>query len=148
MDQSNRNIDTALEGIDMNRRENLRRMVLKGAFVTPIVASFAMAGLTIDAAAQCAINSSCTVSGRPLTPSDRRLKTDVVRIGAHALGFGIYRFKYLWSEEEYIGVLAQEVAEVLPSAVVHQPDGFFAVDYAAIGMPMRSAGQESAVLSA
>jgi Chaperone of endosialidase len=144
MDESNRNIDSALDGIDADRRANLRRMVLKGAFVTPIVASFAMAGLTIDAAAQCAPNTTCTASGRPVTPSDRRLKTDVVRIGAHALGFGIYRFKYLWSEEEYIGVLAQEVAEVLPSAVVRQPNSFFAVDYAAIGMAMRSAGQDSA----
>jgi hypothetical protein len=144
MDESNRNVDAALEGIDENRRANLRRMILKSAFVTPIVASFAMAGLTIDAAAQVRSNTSGVIT----TPSDRRLKTGVVRIGAHALGFGIYRFRYLWSEEEYIGVLAQEVAEVLPSAVVCQPDGFFAVDYAAIGMAMQSARQASAAPSA
>src|SRR6266446_4413196 len=137
MDEINRNVDAALDGIDENRRDNLRRMILKSAFVTPIVASFAMAGLTIEAAAQSPVNT--TASGGVVTISDRRLKTGVVRIGAHDLGFGIYRFKYLWSEEEYIGVLAQEVAEVLPSAVVRQPDGFFAVDYAAIGMTMRSA---------
>jgi Chaperone of endosialidase len=142
MDESNRNIDAALDGVDANRRANLRRMILKSAFVTPIVASFAMAGLSIKDAAQAQLNT--TASGaRPVTTSDRRLKTDVVRIGAHALGFGIYRFKYLWSEDEHIGVLAQEVAEVLPGAVVRQPDGFFAVDYTAIGMAMRSARQES-----
>jgi hypothetical protein len=145
MDEINHRVDAALDGIDEKKREYLRRMILKSAFVTPVVASFAMAGLTIDAAAQCAINTTCTTSGPP-TPSDRRLKRDMVRIGSHDLGFGIYRFKYLWSEQDHIGVLAQEVAEVRPDAVVRGPDGFLRVDYAAIGMtPPLLPAQKSAV---
>jgi hypothetical protein len=137
MDERDKGIDAALHGIDEDKRATLRRLMLKGAFVAPVVASFAMAGLTVDAVAQCAPNTTCTVtvSGRPvMLPSDRRLKTGVVRIGSHELGFGIYRFHYLWSEQEHIGVLAQEVAEVRPDAVVRGPDGFLRVDYAAIGM--------------
>jgi Chaperone of endosialidase len=146
MDEINHRVDAALDGIDEKKREYLRRMILKSAFVTPVVASFAMAGLTIDAAAQCAVNTSCTTSGRPLTTSDRSLKKDMVRIGSHDLGFGIYRFKYLWSEQDHIGVLAQEVAEVRPDAVVRGPDGFLRVDYAAIGMtPPLLPAQKSAV---
>jgi endosialidase-like protein len=136
MDRRDEDVDAALQGIDEARRATLRRMIMKGAFVAPIVASFAMAGLTVDAVAQCGPNTTCTASGIA-TPSDRRLKTDMVRIATHDLGFGIYRFRYLWSADEYVGVLAQEVDAVLPSAVVHHPDGFLAVDYAALGMAMR-----------
>jgi Chaperone of endosialidase len=143
MDERDQGLDAALQGIDEARRATLRRMILKGAFVAPVVASFAMAGLTVDAAA--VVQTNTTHSGHGVT-SDRRLKTDLVRIGTHDLGFGIYRFRYVWGEAEHVGVLAQEVDEVLPSAVVRRADGFLAVDYSAIGMTMRSpAGGESAV---
>jgi len=143
MSEPDQGLDAALQGIDEARRAKLRRMFMKGAFVAPIVASFAMAGLTVDAAAQSSINSTTTASGA-VVKSDRRLKTAVVRIGTHDLGFGIYRFRYLWSDTEYVGVLAQEVDEVRPSAVVCQPDGFLAVDYAAIGMRMALAASPAA----
>ena len=126
------NLDVALQGIDEGKRATLRRLIVKGAFVTPIVASFAMSGLTVDVAAQ-APNAT---RSRPLTPSDRRLKTDVTRIAEHPAGFGIYRFKYLWSDAEYVGVIAQEVVELMPQAVVRGDDGFLRVDYAGIGMQM------------
>ena len=133
MDEINRDLHAALDGLDENRRDVLRRMILKSAFVTPIVASFAMAGLTVDAAAQCTTNTTC--SG-PIIKSDQSVKKDVVRIGTHRLGFGIYCFSYLWSEDKYIGVLAQEVNQVRPDAVVVDPDRFLGVDYSAIGMKM------------
>lgn len=134
MDRRDKDLDATLRGIDENRRRTLRRLILKGSFVTPIVASFAMSGLTVEVAAQ---TSNQTTTSRPLTPSDRRLKTDVTRIAAHAAGFGIYRFKYLWGDAEYIGVMAQEVLEAMPQAVVRGDDGFLRVDYAAIGMRMQ-----------
>jgi hypothetical protein len=40
--------DEALKGIDENKRRTLMRLGLGAAFVTPIVASFAMDGLTIS----------------------------------------------------------------------------------------------------
>lgn len=51
MDGSNSEVDAALQGLDETRRQNVRRLVIKGAFITPIVVSFAMAGLTVEAAA-------------------------------------------------------------------------------------------------
>jgi hypothetical protein len=48
MDGGKTNLDEALEGIDESKRSALRRMIVKSAFVAPVVASFAMAGLTVD----------------------------------------------------------------------------------------------------
>ena len=125
-------IGEALEGLDEKKRETLTKLVSGGAFVAPIVASFAMQGISIrPAEAQSSGSNSTTIS-------DVRLKRDVVRVGEHPLGFGIYGFKYLWSDVEHVGVLAQEVAERVPAAVVEGPGGFLAVRYAAIGMEMTS----------
>jgi hypothetical protein len=133
MDERDHGLDAALQGIDKDKRATLRRLIVKGAFATPIVASFAMSGLTVEVAAQV---PNSTAKSHPLTPSDRRLKTDLTRIADHAAGFGIYRFKYLWSDAEYVGVIAQEVADAMPEGVVCGDDGFLRVDYAAIGMRM------------
>ncbi len=52
------------------------------------------------------------------------------------MGFGIYRFKYLWSDASHVGVLAQEVARKVPHAVSAGPGSFLMVDYATLGMIM------------
>ena|SRR5690349_8925144 len=132
MNEGDANLDAALDGIDANRRAMLRRLIVKSAFVAPVVASFAMSGLTVEAVAQVR-NST---SSAPLTFSDRRLKKNIIRIAEHPAGFGIYRFKYLWSDTEYVGVMAQEVFRARPQAVVRGADGFLHVDYAAIGLQM------------
>jgi hypothetical protein len=132
MENSDQNLDAALHGIDEGRRATLRRLIVKGAFVAPIVASFAMSGLTVERAAA----QTNSTSSRPLPTSDRRLKRDVARIATHPAGFGIYRFKYLWSDTEYSGVIAQEVLAARPQAVVRGEDGYLRVDYTAIGMQM------------
>jgi hypothetical protein len=56
-------LDAALNGLDDGSRDKLRRLVIKGAFVTPVIASFAMSGLTIERAAAA---SNTTASGRPV----------------------------------------------------------------------------------
>jgi hypothetical protein len=125
----------ALNGLDEKKRETLTKLVSGGAFVAPIVASFAMQGIAIRPADAQSPGSSAPNGS---TASDVRLKRDVVRVGEHPLGFGIFGFKYLWSDVEHVGVLAQEVTERMPAAVVEGPGGFLAVDYAAIGMEMTS----------
>ena len=54
------------------------------------------------------------------------------------MGFGTYRFKYLWSEQAYIAVLAQEVVSKVPDAVITGPGKLLAVDYAKLGTAMKS----------
>ncbi|MBK3666263.1 tail fiber domain-containing protein [Bradyrhizobium diazoefficiens] len=68
--------------------------------------------------------------------SDERLKRDIVPVGKEN-GFNLYRFRYLWSDEEYIGVLAQEVRHTRPDAVLEDSSGYLKVDYGKIGVLFR-----------
>ncbi len=48
MDESNPNLNAALEGVDESKRSTLKRLFGTGVFVVPVVASFAMAALSVD----------------------------------------------------------------------------------------------------
>jgi hypothetical protein len=56
-----------------------------------------------------------------------------VKVGRLASGVPLYRYRYLWSDTEFVGVMAQEVAEVVPEAVARGSDGFLRVDYNRLG---------------
>ena len=49
-------------------------------------------------------------------------------------GIGLYRYRYLWSDTVYVGVMAQEVAGIVPDAVLLAADGYYRVDYARLGL--------------
>jgi hypothetical protein len=70
-------------------------------------------------------------------PSDLRLKHDVHRIGTTVFGLPLYHFKYLERPETYEGVMAHEVLEVMPGAVSRGADGYYRVNYSALGTSMR-----------
>lgn len=63
--------------------------------------------------------------------SDRRLKRDVVEIAMLPNGLPVYSFRYLWSEEPQIGLMADEVERVAPDAV-SELYGYKVVDYDAL----------------
>ena len=50
--------------------------------------------------------------------SDRRTKTDIRRVGSTDGGLPIYAFRYKWGGPIQMGVMADEVAQVKPEAVV------------------------------
>jgi hypothetical protein len=60
--------------------------------------------------------------------SDRRLKSNIVKIGEDARGFNIYEYD-LFGERE-TGVMADEVEKVIPEAVSIGPMGYKMVNYA------------------
>ena len=72
--------------------------------------------------------------------SDRKFKENIVHIGTHPLGIGLYLFDYkpefreLGGFGRQFGVMADEVKTVLPQAVVMHPDGYKTVDYALLGI--------------
>ena len=68
--------------------------------------------------------------------SDRRLKRDIAIVGSLSTGLLLYRFKYLWSDVDFIGVMAQEVLAVLPQAVGIDEDGYYNVNYDLLDLPM------------
>jgi hypothetical protein len=65
--------------------------------------------------------------------SDRRLKKNIKRIGTHVLGIGLYTWDYLWGEP-FAGVMADEVEQVMPEAIVMHPSGFKMVNYEMLGL--------------
>lgn len=70
--------------------------------------------------------------------SDRRAKQNMVKVGQHPLGIGLYLFDYkpefraAWGLDRRLGVMADEVESVRPQAVIVRPDGYKMVDYAAL----------------
>ena len=64
--------------------------------------------------------------------SDRRLKENISKVGQLDNGLNVYSYRYKSGGPMHIGVMAQEVMEVNPSAVHIMPDGFLAVDYGAL----------------
>jgi hypothetical protein len=78
--------------------------------------------------------------GMNMLPSDPALKENVVRVGDHPAGFGLYLFDY---KEEFrdacghgrqFGVMADEIKRIVPEAVGVNSDGFRTVDYALLGV--------------
>ncbi len=71
----------------------------------------------------------------PLGKSDVRLKTNIERVG-RVRGMDIYAFDYVHIPGRYVGVMAQDVLRSRPDAVIMEADGFYAVDYGALGLRM------------
>ena len=59
--------------------------------------------------------------------SDRRLKSNIERIGTHLLGIGVYEYNIFDRRER--GVMADEVEAVMPEAVVLHSSGYKMVNY-------------------
>jgi polysaccharide biosynthesis/export protein len=73
---------------------------------------------------------STLTSATTFTPSDIRLKEDITPLGRLDNGIGIYRFRYKGNDRTaYVGVMAQEVQNIVPSAVSRGRDGYLRVDY-------------------
>ena len=77
-----------------------------------------------------------------LSASDRAYKENIVHVADHPAGFGLYLFDY---KPEYrdacghgrkFGVMADEVEQIAPEAVVVNDDGYRAVDYARLGIAL------------
>jgi hypothetical protein len=73
--------------------------------------------------------------------SDIALKHDIVLLGHLDDGLGFYRFAYNGSNKAYVGVMAQEVQNILPSAVVRGRDGYLRVFYDRIGVKFETYDQ-------
>lgn len=71
--------------------------------------------------------------GSMMAKSDARLKENITPIGVEN-GHVIYEWNYVGGDALYHGVMAQDLFETAPEAVVMEPDGYFAVDYSKIGV--------------
>jgi hypothetical protein len=67
-----------------------------------------------------------------LMASDRRLKSDIERIGELPNGLPLYEYTIFGERQR--GVMADEVEKVMPAAVHTHPSGFKMVDYSMLGV--------------
>ena len=89
------------------------------------------------ASAASAANLIGTAGGLPMSLSDRRVKTDIKKVGEHE-GLGIYEWKYKFMDGRFRGVMADEVALLRPDALGPVIHGFATVNYEALGMEMET----------
>jgi hypothetical protein len=74
--------------------------------------------------------------------SDRSIKENIVRIGDHPLGFGLYLFDYKAQYRDscganrQFGVMADEVVLLVPGAVSVHDLGYKQVDYRMLGIDL------------
>ena len=67
--------------------------------------------------------------------SDKRIKTNIKPAGKLSNGIPLYEYEYkpefkaANGDGKFIGVMAQEVEKIIPSAVFRHPSGYKMVDY-------------------
>ena len=117
----------------------------KRPYSAPALLVFGQVTALTRSASGCSMSDSagCTIaigSNMGVKASDRNAKENIVRIGEHPLGIGLYFFDYKmeyrqqWGEGRQFGVMAQEVEALMPEAVCVHPDGYRIVNYAMIGI--------------
>jgi hypothetical protein len=118
------------ERIDHERREALMRLA---KYTAPAMVAVLMSTST-----------GATAPPLSIVVSDIRLKRDIAPLRGLDSGIGLYRYRYLWSDTIHVGVMAQEVADVMPEAVQRGADGYMRVDYARLGLRVQTWDQWTA----
>ncbi len=80
--------------------------------------------------------------------SDRRLKTDIEPMGASLSGITIYQFRYAKDGPLYQGVIAQELLNTHPDAVITMPNGYYGVRYDLIDVDFVKLSEKELALNA
>jgi hypothetical protein len=118
--------------------QNQTQQKTKKSYTTPKLINFGNVRTLTQAGTQGLPEGG---SGRPdKKPSDRITKQNIVRIGDHPFGIGLYLFDYRPEyREEYghgrqFGMMADEVETVMPEAVSIHPDGYKIVNYGMLGI--------------
>ena len=106
-----------------------------------------MGGFNAANAAQSNFNSGLMGLGGTLgaaalmaPASDIRMKENIEKVGKMANGLNVYTYEYkpefrddpFAGHGKHIGVMAQEVEEIMPKAVITRPDGYKMVNYGAL----------------
>lgn len=92
----------------------------------------AQANAQAKAQASSGLMSGLFSLGSAALMSDRRVKTDIRRVGTLDNGVPVYSYRYTTGGPHMIGVMAQELAETRPDLVVDMGGGLLGVDYAGL----------------
>lgn len=80
--------------------------------------------------------------------SDRRLKTNVRRLGTSPAGIPIYAFRYIWGGPHFVGTMAQDLLLIRPDAVIQGATEYYRVDYDKLDIRMISIPEGVSLASA
>lgn len=83
-----------------------------------------------------AVSADSSAAPPPPAFSDARIKTDIAWVGMKG-NIPVYQYRYIGLATKFEGVMAQDILNIQPDAVVHAPSGLMAVDYAKLGMKLR-----------
>lgn len=117
----------------------------KKPYAAPRLTCYGEVRHVVQAGTKGGMENAMMMGAMFMVASDRAVKENVVRVGRHPLGIGLYLFDYLpelrarYGHGRQFGVMADEVAAVLPRAVSVDARGHAVVDYAMLGI-CRSAG--------
>lgn len=84
-----------------------------------------------DIMAKAATNYS-----KKFTPSDRRLKQNIRHLQTLGNDVRLYSFQYIWGGPQYVGVMAQDLLDTRPEAILIDHDGYYRVRYDLLGLEM------------
>lgn len=73
--------------------------------------------------------------------SDRRLKTDIRRLGTSPAGIPVYAFRYIWGGPLFIGTMAQDLLLIRPDAAIQTASGYYMVNYEKLDIDMISVAE-------
>lgn len=111
----------------------------KKAYRSPKLTQYGSVRLLTQAASTGSSEGSLG-SGIMKPASDRTIKQNIIRIGEHPLGIGLYLFDYKpeyreeWGTGRQFGVMADEVETVMPEAVFVSENGYKRVDHRMLGI--------------
>lgn len=72
-----------------------------------------------------------------IAASDARAKTDIEWVGMARGNIPLYQYRYKGSQVRFEGVMAQDILQIQPDAVLHGSTGLMAVDYAKLGLRLK-----------
>jgi len=119
--------ESALSGSPFNNL-NYTSLAPTNASANNISAFSSLAGAAQNLLSPSGNSSSAPIGGTPIS-SDIRLKKNITRLGMTPKGIPLYSYNYLWDDELHIGVLAQQIEEIIPEAVIINEHGFRSVNY-------------------
>ena len=91
--------------------------------------------------------ASLAFSWESLPPiSDRRLKRNISFLETRN-GIKLYSFQYLWSDEYFVGAMAQDLLGTEHASAVVERNGYYTVDYSQLGFNMQLLSEYLALTS-
>ena len=125
--------DKTAQGVAASNQANQQRInnliAALGGAPTPTTTTQSKSPSNLDALTALALVAS----------SDRRLKSDLKKIGTHSTGLNVYEWE--WNAKAFVlgldkhprkGFIAQEVQKVFPEAVFEGTHGYLMIDYSKI----------------